>query len=204
MIISKSNGKCVACPDYKHPNIDFKECINDGPCNEKNILQIDGTCKECPSGTRPDETGLVCKFDDCDVDTQISDDLGYCITCDLYTKPNKDSADGEADNSFCVSDSCVENQILKQDGTCDDCDDYTHPDTSVRNCIQCDMTGRDRDIWTITGQCFTCPDKTYPGPQKHECVSDDCDLERGFLRNDGTCNICDDWYYPNEGSMTCE
>ena len=66
----------------------------------------DGTCKECESGSRPDNTGRACKSDPCDLLTQISDDMGYCITCGLYTKPN-------ANNTECVSDLCVENQILK-------------------------------------------------------------------------------------------
>jgi hypothetical protein len=85
---------------------------------------------------------------------------------------------------------------LKTDGTCEDCDEYFHPDQDGKNCIQCDMTDRYRDIWTITGECFACPDKTYPGPEKHECIYDECDNSTQYLKNDGTCFTCDEWYYP--------
>ena len=117
---------------------------------------------------------------------------------------HKDQSLGKkSNNSFCVSDSCVENQILKQDGTCEDCDDYTHPDTSVRNCIQCDMTGRDRDIWTLNGQCYTCEDYTYPGPMKHECMTDECDEEREFKLKNGTCYECPENTYPDQATGQC-
>jgi hypothetical protein len=67
---------------------------------------------------------------------------------------------------------------LKNDGTCEDCMDYYHPDDDAKNCVQCDINGRDRDIWLTTGLCFTCPNMTYPGPQKHECINDECDETR--------------------------
>jgi len=97
MVISKETGKCVPCGDFRYPGPDFKVCIDDGPCNEKSIMKVNGRCEECPAGKRPDNTGRNCKKDTCDLLTQINDDLGYCITCGPFTKPN-------ADNTECVSD----------------------------------------------------------------------------------------------------
>jgi hypothetical protein len=93
---------------------------------------------------------------------------------------------------------------LKSDGTCEDCEDYFHPDEEGRNCVQCDLTGSTREIWTITGQCFTCPSKTYPGPEKKECISDDPCEDNAFLKDDGTCHTCDDYKLPNPAAMTCD
>jgi hypothetical protein len=97
---------------------------------------------------------------------------------------------------------------LKETGTCEDCEDYFHPDEEARNCIQCDMTGRDRDIWLKTGLCYTCPVKTYPGANKYVCETDDCDdvgvEAREFKKDDGTCHICEDYTYPDSESQTCK
>jgi hypothetical protein len=119
-------------------------------------MKEDGKCYACDAGKRPDDSKRGCIKDTC-VDREVSDELGYCNECPLLTYPN-------ANRTMCISDTCVENQILLTDGTCEDCDDYFHPDLEARNCIQCDMTGRDRDIWLKDGECFTCPAKSYPGP----------------------------------------
>ena len=163
-------GQCELCPLFKHPNVDFTECVWE-TCTGNKYLKEDGFCESCPSGKRPDDSRRSCIKDTCDLATQISTDLGYCEDCGMFTHP-------DTNNTICVSDSCVENQILKNDGTCEDCMDYYHPDDDAKNCVQCDINGRDRDIWLTTGLCFTCPNMTYPGPQKHECINDECDETR--------------------------
>jgi hypothetical protein len=66
------------------------------------------------------------------------------------------------------------------------------------------MTGRERDIWTITGECSTCPDYFYAGPNKHECFTDPCDDETDFKQLDGTCLTCPENYYPKQIDLKCE
>lgn len=190
------NGRCKICPAYKHPDLTGKLCVSD-PCSGNKILKEDGRCYPCDAGTRPDETGRACKKDPCDLLTQYHDDLGYCISCPLFTKPNEN-------NTACHPDDCMDNQKLKEDGTCEDCDDYFHPDTTGKLCVQCDMTGRERDIWTITGECSTCPDYYYAGPNKHECLTDECDEDRDFKQLDGTCYSCPENYYPKQIDLKCE
>jgi hypothetical protein len=56
-------------------------------------MKPDGRCYSCPAKSRVDETGRECKSDECDPETEIKDDLGYCNKCDLFSKP---SADGES------------------------------------------------------------------------------------------------------------
>jgi len=49
----RTPGECVKCPDYMIANNDKSLC-EEAICNENQIVEVDGSCKTCPEGIKPD------------------------------------------------------------------------------------------------------------------------------------------------------
>ena len=186
----KVNGKCQAAT-----------CVN------RERVNLDGSCQECPAYTRPASSRRACidpsqlPIDNpkhCGEREKILES-GSCEDCPDYTRRSYSKRK-------CIS-NCGKRAIVLKDGSCEDCPDFSKPDKDQRICFKppgCE--GRSTKL--RTGDCQKCED--YSRRQEGEngedvCGPDTCAFpEYQILLKSGKCQSCPEGAKPSENGKSCD
>lgn len=129
--------ECYECPDYTRAQDRNSKCGGD-KCELYQIQKVDGTCSDCPNGTRPNFKQRNCveivSHTSCSPTQIYVEVMNMCEECPEYTRPRGDycAADKCADNQrlqangMCSEAQCGELEILSN-GSCEKCFPYTRP-----------------------------------------------------------------------------
>lgn len=86
--ILKTDGTCVECEDYFHPDSENKNCVQEVCNTVRDIWLVSGNCKSCEAYTYPDAANRECIADTCDTTSQWLQANGTCFTCGENESPN--------------------------------------------------------------------------------------------------------------------